>query len=1061
VDGHINHLHCRYRVISAASSAAKVTTQLKRVAREQLAQAYERALDQALGDDPAVYILRQLNAGLVISLDAVSSDQHVAQRWGDRLAGSVMRAIARAPEGDDNLVKFQDQADYVARFVADLLASQAWNRWFYGAFRYLQHASLTDALYRVLLDNQVYLPKILAYLHQRRILLQLLKTLDTAAMQALWSGGIRQEDAVQVLLSSGIRQEDAMQALLSSGIMQAEPAVSPTGRQPEAALEVLRNLVQQGYLAWPTQGVDTAFLTRLEQVLAEFPQLDSQWLCSTLATLLAKPPAAPLPGVLSPPAPSATAGYPPFLAEPTAERPALSTTGISSAETKPAEEESPDSTLPPSRSAQIQPESRLVTPSPEPPLPGSDKDRSLFIQTLRLVEQLALWSQPPPEPEILFAAYQPRVLVDWRDPQALTQAVVEILDYLAAQGLLQPPAVRRSLDFLQRLDQVLAGFDWLDRARLRTALLELEGTIQPESRLAVPFLEPLLPGSDKDRSLFIQTLRLVEQLALWVPPPPEPEALFTAYQPRVLVDWRDPQALTQAVVEILDYLATQGLLQPLAMRRSPDFLQRLERVLAGFDWLDSARLRTALREPRGTETGLPTRPPAGAATPRQRELLADLARVLADGTLPAPPQGAPPTAQALNLYAILLAQFPRWQGDNLAARLVEAAVFARQTLLALPSPAHTLNLLRRGELAGALSTLPATPSDNGSVRLFAALGEAGVQFLETLAATGHSMAPATQPIETRCAGVFLLLRAVLDVRLPLLAEGMTYPPKDRLSSLGALLATLGLRWAGAEAVSAGKLDAGLALLAGAPLTLAELQGIWNAVPPAGHDRFQAALLRVLIGQRVVAPATLHLYRLTLDADGNALVVGDASGRVWPLGRVFETEAAIPAILADWLTTWTQTAGSDPVQIVADATLEPWLPPLAEATELLLAEENSITDAEALGAHQQGREALQTALQALTPTALGIPQADLSLALTALLLLRVWARWLRGFATASAPYLLDNLIRRAGTRTVDANSLLVELAPAPLDVVLEIAGYTAELDKLPWLGQRRVKFRIRR
>jgi len=125
----------------------------------------------------------------------------------------------------------------------------------------------------------------------------------------------------------------------------------------------------------------------------------------------------------------------------------------------------------------------------------------------------------------------------------------------------------------------------------------------------------------------------VEQLALWVQPPPEPEALFTAYQPHVLVDWRDTQALTQAVEEILDTWRHRDCCNagraPLA-RLSPT----AGRVLAGFDWLDRARLRTALLAPWGTETGLPTRPSAGAATPRQRELLADLARVLADGALP-------------------------------------------------------------------------------------------------------------------------------------------------------------------------------------------------------------------------------------------------------------------------------------------------------------------------------------------------------------------------------------------------------------------------------------------
>ena len=91
--------------------------------------------------------------------------------------------------------------------------------------------------------------------------------------------------------------------------------------------------------------------------------------------------------------------------------------------------------------------------------------------------------------------------------------------------------------------------------------------------------------------------------------------------------------------------------------------------------------------------------------------------------------------------------------------------------------------------------------------------------------------------------------------------------------------------------------------------------------------------------------------------------------------------------------------------------------------------------------------------------LGLPEVDLTVVLAAITLLRMWARWLRRFADSSVPYLLENLIRRPGRVYVDPNRILVELEPRPLDVVLEMAGYTAALERVSWLG-RRVQFRVR-
>lgn len=77
------------------------------------------------------------------------------------------------------------------------------------------------------------------------------------------------------------------------------------------------------------------------------------------------------------------------------------------------------------------------------------------------------------------------------------------------------------------------------------------------------------------------------------------------------------------------------------------------------------------------------------------------------------------------------------------------------------------------------------------------------------------------------------------------------------------------------------------------------------------------------------------------------------------------------------------------------------------------------------------------------------------------LLRLWAHWLPGVAQSTAPWLLRQLILRRGVLRIDVRGIAVSLAPAPLDVVLEMAGYLAPIASLPWRADRGVTFAIDR
>lgn len=77
------------------------------------------------------------------------------------------------------------------------------------------------------------------------------------------------------------------------------------------------------------------------------------------------------------------------------------------------------------------------------------------------------------------------------------------------------------------------------------------------------------------------------------------------------------------------------------------------------------------------------------------------------------------------------------------------------------------------------------------------------------------------------------------------------------------------------------------------------------------------------------------------------------------------------------------------------------------------------------------------------------------------LVRLWAHWLPGVGRSGVPWLLRQFVLRRGVFRTDGASVTVALAPAGLDVVLEMAGYLRPIAAVPWLADRRITFEIDR
>ena len=299
MEGRIAHLRSHYRLVGTRVAAPAVVSRLDRVLREEVMRSYGEALESALAGDDSVYVLRRVKVRANIVLDADTTDEQLAKKWGQHLAATVMRAIARGEDDAGNLVRFENQADYVASFLVALLKREEQRHWFYGKFAELQTLDKKTAIRRVLLENISHVPAILAYVHRYGEIDSLIATLDAETKQALWWPESEQRDDLEISRSLFTTAAQFVQKLGSwtgpppqdgdemfRRYWESGPPFSDW-RDPrslaESVLEVVRYFFARGYLA-SSQDVATVSL-RLGEALEDFEWLDRDWLRSSVLEL--------------------------------------------------------------------------------------------------------------------------------------------------------------------------------------------------------------------------------------------------------------------------------------------------------------------------------------------------------------------------------------------------------------------------------------------------------------------------------------------------------------------------------------------------------------------------------------------------------------------------------------------------------------------------------------------------------------------------------------------------------------------------------------------------------
>ncbi len=110
-----------------------------------------------------------------------TSDMALAHRWGRDLGRSVAMAITNDPGDGANVVRFANVAEFVASFVADMLAGTAWQRCFRGFSRH-RGESAARAVEAVLVEHRHDLAAVLAELRRRGLLETLLAAIDATVL---------------------------------------------------------------------------------------------------------------------------------------------------------------------------------------------------------------------------------------------------------------------------------------------------------------------------------------------------------------------------------------------------------------------------------------------------------------------------------------------------------------------------------------------------------------------------------------------------------------------------------------------------------------------------------------------------------------------------------------------------------------------------------------------------------------------------------------------------------------------------------------------------------------
>ncbi len=95
------------------------------------------------GRESEVWLIRQLE--IEVDVNAAWGRDELARQWGWQIARRLFEALRDGGDGQE-VIRFPNRAAYLAHFVADLAANNAWGRWYYRQFEGLRLLPASSAI---------------------------------------------------------------------------------------------------------------------------------------------------------------------------------------------------------------------------------------------------------------------------------------------------------------------------------------------------------------------------------------------------------------------------------------------------------------------------------------------------------------------------------------------------------------------------------------------------------------------------------------------------------------------------------------------------------------------------------------------------------------------------------------------------------------------------------------------------------------------------------------------------------------------------------------------------
>jgi hypothetical protein len=178
---HIQHFHGQYTLSKTHRSPQTLQHRLDHIAQTFLSSAWDTVLSASANPDEAYYFVDRLDVNLTLN-SAITDDRTLAKAWAEALQQGIWQQIR---QGSASAIVFQNRADYLASFIADLLRGQAWQQWYYQEFLPLRSHSQAQIILQVLTADADTGRDALLALTQRGSLELLLSHLDNNTLERL------------------------------------------------------------------------------------------------------------------------------------------------------------------------------------------------------------------------------------------------------------------------------------------------------------------------------------------------------------------------------------------------------------------------------------------------------------------------------------------------------------------------------------------------------------------------------------------------------------------------------------------------------------------------------------------------------------------------------------------------------------------------------------------------------------------------------------------------------------------------------------------------------------